>query len=341
MKRVNIIYTVLVIILVIAALLGVCVGSTYISIKSIVNSLLSVLNNNQANVNDTIILTLRIPRTIISISVGGSLALAGVLSQSVFKNPMAEPYIIGVSSGASLGAVISTVFVLSSKFILATPLLSFSFAILTTFIVYMLSRKNGYSNTTTLLLSGIAITSLIGALINLILYSLMEEWLAVREVMFWMMGSFEGKTMIHALIVMPATIILFFITIRLSNSLDIIALGDNHAITLGIDIEKMKRIIIIIIAILTATSVSVSGMIGFVGLVIPHIGRLLVGTVHKYLIPVSILLGSVFLTLVDILIRVASPYINLKLGVVTALIGSPFFLYLLMKKRKSTYISEY
>lgn len=327
-------YLILIIFLIIVFILGVVSGSTNLSLKEIISSLMS----EGENVNKTIILNLRLPRTISSICVGGSLALSGTLLQSVFKNPMADPYIIGVSGGASLGAVAAIVSGLYIRFALSLPLLSFIFSLTAIYIVYKISIKDNVSDSQTLLLAGIAITSLLSAIINFILYSVMEEWEAVKEIMFWMMGSLEGKTNLHVVFIFPFTILIFFITLKYRRILDIISLGDLEATVLGVSIEKSKRDIILFAAVLTSLSVSISGMIGFVGLIIPHISRLIVGYSHKRLVPVSFLIGAIFLCLIDIIIRVLSPYINLKIGVVTALLGSPFFIYLLiLKKRESFY----
>lgn len=327
-------YIALIIILVIVSILGITIGSAKISLIDIVGSIIS----RKESVNKTIILSLRLPRTISSICVGGSLALSGTLMQSIFKNPMADPYIVGVSSGASLGAVIAILSGFYIKFALALPIISFIFALTTTITVYKISIQNSVSNTSILLLAGIAMTSFISSIINFILYGIMSEWEAAKEIIFWMLGSLEGKTNVHASILLPVTIIIFTVSLRYRRTLDIISLGDLHASVLGINVEKSRREIIFYTSILTSIAVSISGMIGFVGLIIPHISRLIVGYSHRRLVPVSFLIGAIFLGSIDIFIRILSPYINIKVGVVTALFGAPFFLYLLIsKKRKSFY----
>lgn len=293
---------------------------------------------NYNSVDSIIILRLRIPRTVITLCVGGALALSGSIVQSIFKNSMADPYIIGVSSGASLGAVVAMITGLSQIFFLVTPIFAFIFAIATTVLVYSISQKNGVSSTETLILSGIAISSLLGSVINFLLYSTMDEFQASKEILFWLMGSFEGKTTAHMFIILPVTIISFIITLRLRRSLDLISLGDTQALILGVNVQKTKKTLIIIATILTSVSVSISGMIGFVGLIIPHISRLIVGPNHKNLVPTSFLLGGIFLTLIDLIIRVVGIYISIRIGVLTSLIGSPFFIYLLMKNKRKSYL---
>ncbi len=330
-KSEKLFFTALIIAIVILFILGIAIGSTYISMHSILSAFLG-----KEGIDNIIIFKLRIPRTIMTLCVGGSLALSGTLMQSVFKNPMADPYIIGVSSGASLGAVIAISSGFAAKFLLATPLLAFIIAITTSLLVYKISLRNGISDTSTLLLSGIAISALLGSIINFLLYSTMEEFDAAKEILFWIMGSFEGKTTIHMLIVLPISLLSFFITLRYRRVLDIISLGDIHAQSLGINIQAKKREIIIIASILTSVSVSMSGMIGFVGLIIPHISRLLKGSLHKNLVPTSFLLGGIFLTLIDLFVRILSPHMQIRIGILTSLIGSPFFLYLLIKNKKRT-----
>jgi len=334
MKNEKLFYAILITLTVIMFVLGTVIGSTRIDLKTI---LLSILNYNNS-VDSIIIWHLRIPRTVITLCVGGSLALSGSIVQSIFKNAMADPYIIGVSSGASLGAVVAMITGLSQIFFLITPIFAFIFAIATTFLVYSISHKNGVSNTETLILSGIAISSLLGSIINFLIYSTMDEFQASKEILFWLMGSFEGKTTAHMFIILPVTIISFIITLRLRRTLDLISLGDTQALILGVNIQKTKKTLIIIATILTSVSVSISGMIGFVGLIIPHISRLIVGSNHKNLIPTSFLLGGIFLTLIDLIIRVLGIYISIRIGVLTSLIGSPFFIYLLMKNKRKSYL---
>ncbi len=334
MKNEKLFYSILITVSIIVFVLGVLIGSTNIDLKTILLSILSYDNS----VDSIIVMRLRIPRTIITLCVGGSLALSGSIVQSIFKNSMADPYIIGVSSGASLGAVVAMITGFSQVFFLVTPIFAFIFAIGTTVLVYSISQKNGVSSTETLILSGIAISSLLGSIINFLIYSTMDEFQASKEILFWLMGSFEGKTTSHMLIILPVTIISFIITLRLRRALDLISLGDTQALILGVNVEKIKKTLIIIATVLTSVSVSISGMIGFVGLIIPHISRLIVGSNHKNLIPTSFLLGGIFLTLIDLIIRVIGAYISIRIGVLTSLIGSPFFIYLLIKNKKKSYL---
>ncbi|WP_294665875.1 iron ABC transporter permease [uncultured Fusobacterium sp.] len=279
-----------------------------------------------------IVYYVRFPRIMTAAIVGGALAVCGCTMQSLLKNPIADSGIIGISSGASLGAVISIALGLSSKYIFAMPLFSIFFSLVVSAIVYRLSTLRGKSDNLLLILSGIAISSFVGAISSIILTNLMES--QIKEYIFWSIGSLSGRRWEHFLFGVGPVIVLAFILFCYGKELNILLLGDEEAKSLGINIRKMRKKILVIVAVLTAVSVCISGNIGFVGLVVPHMLRKIIGADNRKLLKGSFLAGAFFLTLSDLISRVILAPSEISVGIITSLIGAPYFIYLIIKIRK-------
>ncbi|WP_462354883.1 FecCD family ABC transporter permease [Fusobacterium ulcerans] len=279
-----------------------------------------------------IVYYVRFPRIMTAVIVGGALAVCGCTMQSLLKNPIADSGIIGISSGASLGAVISIALGLSSKYIFAMPLFSIFFSLVISAIVYRLSTLRGKSDNLLLILSGIAISSFVGAISSIILTNLMES--QIKEYIFWSIGSLSGRRWEHFLFGVGPVIVLAFILFCHGKELNILLLGDEEAKSLGINIRKMRKQILMIVAVLTAVSVCISGNIGFVGLVVPHMLRKIIGADNRKLLKGSFLAGAFFLTLSDLISRVILAPSEISVGIITSLIGAPYFIYLIIKIRK-------
>jgi len=282
---------------------------------------------------ESIIWEIRFPRVILGAICGAGLALCGVLMQCVTKNPIAEPYVLGISSGASAGAV--SVIVLGGVSSMGITTISggaFVGSIISGILVFAIGTQMGRTTSTTrLVLTGMAISTIFGALTNLLIYAAKNSNQA-KNAMFWTVGSLGGAK--WSVILLPALIlvIVLVVSIFMSKSLDILLLGDDSAIILGINVKFIKSVILILSTLLISTIVAVTGAIGFIGLVVPHICRTIAGSDHKKLVLLSSLIGAIFLTMADILARALFPPIEIPIGIITALIGGPFFLFLISKK---------
>ena len=276
---------------------------------------------------EVIISDIRLPRVLLAALVGAALSTAGCAMQGLLKNPMADPYIIGMSSGAALGASLAFVMLLPVQF------LSFIGAVITIFVVYNISKIGGKVPVDTLLLSGIAVGSLLAAFTSLIIFISHSP----HQIIFWLMGGLWtaswDKVKITSVMIIFGILVLY----RFAWSLNVMLLGEEQAQYLGINIEQVKRYVLVLSALVTAAAVSVSGIIGFVGLIIPHIMRIIVGPDHRILFPASTLMGAVFLVLCDTFSRTIIDSVELPVGIVTAMFGAPFFIYLLRKRRQSLY----
>ncbi|MFM5441475.1 FecCD family ABC transporter permease [Aeromonas enteropelogenes] len=287
-----------------------------------------------------IVQEIRLPRTLLCIAVGGILGLCGAVMQGLFRNPLADPGIIGVSGGAALGAALAIVLLtpLSQQWqatlgIGLLPLLAFLGGALTTTLVYLLGTREGGTSVTVMLLAGVAITALSGAVIGLLTYLADDQML--RDLSLWQMGTLAaGKPADVALALLTlATLIWLFL--RDANPLNALLLGEGEARHLGVDVQALKRRLILLTAAGVGVAVAVSGMIGFVGLVVPHLVRLMAGPNHVRLLPLSALLGAALLLGADMLARTLLAPAELPVGIITALLGAPFFIWLLIKGRRA------
>ena len=279
-----------------------------------------------------ILLDLRLPRILLALMVGAALAVAGVLFQGLFRNPLADPYILGTSSGAALGATIAVLSRANYRFfgLSARPLFAFVGAIVATALVYSLGRMGKRPALTIMLLAGIAVGAFFSALTSLLLFFHQEE---LGKIMFWMMGGFSYARWAEVRIVLPYLVGAFLYSWSLARQLNLLLLGEEKAHQLGLAVEEFQRRIVITASVLVAAAVSVSGAIGFIGMVAPHIVRLLIGPDHRFLLPASALAGGLLLLLADTLARTLLSPVELPVGVLTSFIGGPFFLYLLHKGR--------
>ncbi|MFM8954453.1 MAG: FecCD family ABC transporter permease [Actinomycetota bacterium] len=272
----------------------------------------------------------RLPRVTLAIVVGASLAVAGVVMQGIFRNPLAEPATVGVSGGAAVGAVIAITLGLS-KITLGVQIFAFIGGTLATAIVYGLSRVDGKTDIVTLILTGIAINALSGALIGLAVFVADDD--QIRTVTFWSLGSLGLATWRAVAMVLPLAIIGVALSTKFSRTLDLMSLGDRPAEHVGVPVERVRLQTIAIIGLLASSAVAATGIIAFVGLIVPHILRLVLGPKHRDLLWSSALLGAIVTLLADLAARTLLSPAELPLGVLTALIGAPFFLWLLRKMR--------
>jgi len=276
-----------------------------------------------------IIMDIRLPRILLGVLVGCSLAVSGATMQGVFKNPMADPYIIGLSAGAAVGASVSTFLPLQQDIgIYALPLLAFIGATLTVFLVYQIAKSRGRARVETLLLSGIAVGSFLAAVTSFLLYLSGQQF---RFLFFWLLGGLWMASWKVVLIVFPIVSVGTVLLQLFARDLNAMLMGEEQATQLGIDVETVKKILLALTSLVAGTAVAFSGIIGFVGLIIPHIMRLRVGPNHSVLLPASTLAGGLFLTSVDTVARTIIAPTEIPVGVLTALCGAPFFAYLLRK----------
>jgi iron complex transport system permease protein len=275
----------------------------------------------------------RFPRALCAAITGAALAIAGTAYQGLFRNPMAEPYTIGASSGAAVGATTAVVLGLSITVIGISTMQLFAFigCLITVLGVYSISRVGTKVPVQTLLLSGIAVTILLSAIVNAYHTIFPEQF---RQSAFWLMGSFSYTTWADIWSALPFIIGGSIVIYLFARDLNLLALGESEATHLGVDLEKMKKVLLVASAFVTAAAVSVSGLIAFVGLIIPHITRLIFSPDHRLLMPASALIGAIFLMLCDILARVVIAPSELPVGVITAVCGGPFFIYLMRRKKK-------
>lgn len=282
----------------------------------------------------SIVLNIRLPRVILAGIVGASLAIAGAAFQGLLRNPLADPYTLGVSSGASVGAVLTLFFQLSIPVIgsFTLPLLSILFSWATIFFVLAFARKIERSmRVETIILTGIIFSSFLGAFISLMIALTGDE---LRQIIGWLLGSVSMRGWEYIRIILPFFILGSIILILNAKELNAMSFGEERAHHLGVNVQKRKLIILTAGSILTGAAVAVSGTIGFVGLVIPHLSRLLWGPDHRHLLPLSILTGSGFLILADLISRTIISPTELPIGVITALIGAPVFALILLQRRR-------
>ena len=281
----------------------------------------------------SIIIDVRLPRVIIALLAGASLALCGLVMQGMFRNPLASPSVLGVSSGASFGAVIAIYLGFSLFSAWAIPLFAFIGAGLSLAVVYRVASNRGQTSIATLLLSGVAVSALNVAATSLILALSLSNWDVARMIIYWTMGGLDGRTWDHVLIILPIVLSGFLLLLFYSRQLDLLLLGEQHALSVGVDVRRTRRNLLIISTAMVGASVSVVGGIGFIGLVVPHIMRLLLGPAHRYLLPGCLLAGAITLLGADLFVNHFFSEQAIPLGVVTAALGAPFFLFLLIKQR--------
>jgi iron complex transport system permease protein len=324
--------------LIAVAVLSASIGAAKIPLSRVVAALLSSGGDSAAATRDHLILfSIRLPRVAMAAIVGALLAAAGTVMQGLFRNPLADPGLVGVSAGAGLAAAATIVAgdktlpaaVLNWPFLL--PLAAFCGALATTALLYRIATRQGRTSIATMLLAGLALGALAGAGTGLLVFLADDRQL--RDITFWMLGSLAGATWTKIAAIIPF-LALFLISAGLvSRGLDLLALGETEAFHMGVAVERLKRLLIVLVAAAAGAAVSVSGVIGFVGIIIPHLLRLLIGPGHRLLLPASACAGAILLLTADTFARTIAAPAELPIGIVTAIIGAPFFLFLLLRQR--------
>ncbi|MFT4119517.1 FecCD family ABC transporter permease [Bradyrhizobium sp.] len=282
--------------------------------------------------------SIRIPRIAATAMVGGLLAAAGAIMQGLFRNPLADPALVGVSSGGAFAAATAIVFT-DSRFGEALhmfqtellPLAAFAGSLLTTAILYGISSRAGRTSIAVFLLAGVAITAITNAGIGLLVFVADDRQL--RDIAFWLLGSMSGATWTKAAILAPVLVVGLAACAFIARGLDLLVLGEADAFHGGLDVERLKRISIVVVAAMTGVAVSISGVIGFVGIVVPHVLRIVIGPAHRLLLPASVLLGAILMVGADSLARTIVAPAEMPIGILTAAVGAPVFLAILLRQR--------
>ena len=314
---------------------SVAVGPVWIAPQKIAAMLANLVvpgNHTWSEAEAIIIFQIRLPRTFMALLVGSGLAVAGVALQALFKNPLADPYVLGASSGAGFGAaLIISLGVVSAIFV---PLAAFSGAIIASFTVYALSMIGPRSSVSLLQLSGIALSTFFSALISYLMFVAGSN---LQELVFWLMGGLWASTWQYVEITFPVVLVGTIILYAYARDLNLMLSGEESAQHLGVAVENLKRILLVTVSFIVGVAVAFCGIIGFVGLIVPHVVRTFTGPDHKALIPASALFGGILLIWADIIARSAIPGTEVPVGIITALLGAPFFMYLVRSKRKNIF----
>lgn len=282
---------------------------------------------------ETVLVSVRLPRVVLALVTGGGLAVAGAVMQGLFRNPMADPGVIGVSGGAAFGAVTALYATGAAAAAYVVPVAAFAGALGCALAVYALATTRGTTPVSTLLLAGIAVAGIASAATSFVLSLSLAEWEVGRQMLGWLMGGLDGRSWQHVAMATPIVLLGSAWLFVYARELDVMLTGEESAMSVGVDVPRLKRTLVVLASLVTAATVAVMGVVGFVGLMVPHIVRLLVGPEHRRLLPISFLAGALFLCWADLAIR-ALPVSDLRLGVVTAMTGGPFFLYLLVRHRR-------
>ena len=324
---------VIIIFVLISIILSICVGNVFISPKEIISIFIyKIFSSNLIDnkINADIIFNIRFPRSILAFFVGASLSLTGVVMQSILRNPLASVYNLGISSGAGLGASLLIITGINfNQYIFSSMSTLFAF-ITIIFILFIAGRIDKYMNNNSIILAGIVI--------SLFLYSIMSFFIYIfpkysNRIILWQLGNLYLKNFLDILIIILIMIIFLIVLIKYSTVLDIMTFGDTTSLSLGVDAKKMRIFFIIVSSFITAVLVSFVGIIGFVDLVSPHIVRKIFGAKHIIVVPMSALFGGILLNIADIFSRILIQGANIPIGIVTALIGAPFFLYIFLNNK--------
>jgi len=318
-------------VLLLAIVASAMVGPVRLSPAAVLDGILATLPGGSVNVRPTtrtIVGSVRLPRIVLAAVVGMALAAAGTVMQGFFRNPMADPSIIGISTGAAVGAV--AVIAMPRTIPVAIQGAAFAGAIVTGFAVYLIATEGGRTPVAPLLLAAVGVQTFLGAVISFLLLRTGE---GLERAMYWLMGHLHTASWSDVAVTTPVVLVGTVVLLAYARDLNVLVLGEDDATALGVDVEQTKRILLVVASVVTAASVAVVGVIGFVGLIVPHAMRLLVGPDHRVLLPTSVLAGGAFLVATDALAR-AGPA-ELPVGIVTAAMGGPFFLYLLRRREVS------
>lgn len=332
--RVTVVTTVITIALVVSIIVAAGTGAFSIPPGDVLTSIgkaFGIGNGGLPDLSHDVLWRIRFPRVALSVLVGASLGCAGAAMQGTFANPLAEPGIVGVSAGASLGAIGAIVIGLTSFGVWALPVSAFVGGLVTVIAVYLSARSDGRTEVVTLVLTGVAVNALVGALIGMATF--FSDDSELRSITFWTLGSMAQATWPKVLAVLPLAIMGGAASIVLGNQLDLLSLGEREARHLGVNVERLRVMMLTIVAVLSAAAVAVSGTILFVGLVVPHLVRMMVGPRHRLLLILSALLGALVVVLGDLIARTVAAPRELPLGVLTSLVGAPFFFWQLRRTR--------
>lgn len=336
------VYAVLIAGLLAVALLATTVGAAGIPLPR----LAAALGFNMANADPTmlardelVLWSIRIPRIAVAGMIGGLLALSGAIMQGLFRNPLADPALVGVSSGGAFAAASAIVISDSAwgasfRFLQfeLLPVAAFAGSLLTTTILYKIASREGRTSVAIFLLAGLAIAAIANAGIGLLVFVADDRQL--RDITFWLLGSLSGATWPKAALVAPVALLALLAIPLIARGLDVLVLGEAEAFHTGVDIERLKKISIVLISAMTGVAVSICGVVGFVGIVVPHLLRIVIGPGHRMLLPASVCLGAILLILADTIARVLAAPAEVPIGILTAALGAPFFLFILLRQRK-------
>ncbi|MBS44846.1 MAG: heme ABC transporter permease [Nocardioides sp.] len=277
--------------------------------------------------------SVRFPRVVMAVVVGAALAVAGAVMQGVFGNPLAEPSVVGVSAGAAVGAATAIVggFTFAGSWSIAAC--AFVGGLVTTLAVYLLARADGRTEVVTLVLTGIAVNAVAGALLSLLMF--LGDTQAREQIVFWQLGSLNNTLWRYVVVAAPLTAVGTALALASARRLDLLALGERPARHLGVPVERLRLQLVVVVALLTAAAVAFCGIVAFVGLVVPHLVRMVVGPAHRLVLPACVLAGSLCLLLADTAARTLVAYADLPLGMLTSLVGGPFFFWLLRRTRRT------
>ena len=318
-----------------AVVLGVGIGAVRIAPWDTVRILLghAGLATSVDPQQDAILWAIRLPRVLLGILVGGALAVSGAALQGIFRNPLADPTIVGVASGASVGAVAAILLGLSGAVYGGIQLAAFVGGMIAVLVVYALARQDGRAETVTLVLVGVAVTAIAGAAVGLMIASADDDEL--RDIVFWSLGSVGGATWTLVLATAPFVAVGAAAALTQTRALDLLSLGEREAAHLGVEVERVRILLVVALALATSAAVAAAGIVAFIGLIVPHVIRLVGGPSHRVVLTASFLAGGAAVALADLVARTVVAPVELPLGVVTALVGGPLFLWLVLRTRQS------
>ena len=323
----GIVLVALAIIMVVLMLAVSLVGIVDFSFAQALDNLWQGISGGSTNV---IFWNLRLPRIVLCVLIGAVLSVSGATYQAVFRNPLTDPYVLGISSGASLGAAVAILFGFESSFF-GVGMLALGTALLTVLLIYKIASIGNRMHTATLLLTGVCFTFLATAIVSFLMVINQDK---MDRIIFWTMGSFSAVSWTDVLMLLPVAVLGIAVVLYYAKDLNLLLVGSETAKSLGVDVEKVKKILLLVTTLMVAFAVSACGVVGFVGLVVPHCIRLLAGSDNRLIIPYSIFVGGIFLLLCDTLARTVLMPSEIPVGSVTALVGAPMFIYLLYKSKK-------
>jgi len=330
---------VLVLVSILSLALSTATGASDASAINVIGALFSGAEETALSLRDRIIVVdIRMPRALLGFLIGAALAMSGAVMQGLFRNPLADPGLVGISSGSALGAVLMIVLgaslpagLMLTLSAFALPLAAFIGGLLTTLLLYRIATRSGQTSVATMLLAGIAIAALAGAVTGILIY--MADDKQLRDITFWSLGSLSGMTWAKLFAAGPIILLALLVVPFLSRGLNAITLGEAAAFHMGVKVQRLKYIAVVAVAGAVGASVAVSGGIGFVGIVVPHLLRIVIGPDHRYLLPASALFGGILMLGADMLARTIVAPAELPIGIITALAGAPFFLWVLLRDR--------